>query len=260
MLPPLRAVVLDNDETTGSYGLVFALMNYLRMERQPSLNTVATILEKLAMWMVGHDVFRPGLDVVLETLLSLRKAGSIDVIIMYTNQSELVPPGGYPDLDTRPPFLWSVPNCIAFMMNYIMNDLIFNAILTRPLELKTQKGIVAKRFSRILDLYSQYPKDTHNMLFVDDCATTEYVLDTDIPDEGRYEKARYQVSQYFRCLKPEEVFSCLLFCFEDINVVNEMFPSVYSMYHETMPQKDTSARDQEFMILTQILRKKYSQV
>ncbi len=25
--PPLRAVVLDNDETTGSYGILFALMD-----------------------------------------------------------------------------------------------------------------------------------------------------------------------------------------------------------------------------------------
>jgi hypothetical protein len=255
---PLRAVVLDNDETTGSYGIVFALVNYLRTERQPSLSTVATILDKLAIWMLGQDVFRPGLEILLDTLVNLRKNGSINAIIMYTNQTELPIPTTYPGLDTYPPFLWSIPYCIAYMMNSLVKTNIFTYILARPTSLRHQKGIVPKTFSRVLGYFPDYPADLHHITFVDDCATSEFLLDTDIPEEGRCKKARYPVNHYVRYLQPEEVYSCLLFCFEDVYLLNEMYPKVYSEYLKYVKNHKKDMRgDMEFSILSQILLQKY---
>ncbi len=255
---PLRAVVLDNDETTGSYGIVFALLTYLRTERQPSLCTVARILKKLATWMLAHDVFRPGLEILLDTLVNLRNNGSVDAIIMYTNQTELPIPDTYPGLDTYPPFLWSIPYCIAYMMNSLIETSIFNYILARPHSLRKQTGIVPKLFSRVLNYFPEYPMDLHNLTFVDDCATSEFLLDTDIPEEGRCKDARYLVKRYVRYLQPEDVYSCLLFCFEDTSFMNDMFPKVYSEYSKYVHAHMSDLReDMEFSILAQRLVQKY---
>ena len=250
--------MLDNDETTGSYGLVFAIINYLRTERQPSLAYVASILEKLAMWMIGHDVFRPGLDMLLDTLLSLRKNGSIDAIIMYTNQSELPFPTTYPGLETYPPFLWSVPYCIAYMMNFLVKENIFNSILARPSSLRKQEGILPKTFSRVLGYFPDHPKDVRFITFVDDYAIAKYVLDTDILPEGRCTNSRYQIKQYVRYLQPEEIYSCLLFCFEDIKLLNSMYPIICSLYYEKLSKKESALDDTECMILCQKLLQKYT--
>jgi hypothetical protein len=250
--------VLDNDETTGSYGLVFAIMNYLRTERQPSLTYVASILEKLAMWMIGHDVFRPGLDMLLDTLVNLRKKGCIDAILMNTNQSEMSVPDTYPGLETYPPFLWSIPYCIAYMMNFLVKENVFNFILARPSSLRKQEGILHKTFARVLEHFPDYPKDVRFLTFVDDYATAKYVLDTDIPPEGRCKNARYQIKQYVRYLQPEEIYSCLLFCFEDIQQLNGMYPIICSLYYEKLSKKESALDDNECMILSQKLLQKYT--
>ncbi len=251
--------MLDNDETTGSYGIVFALLTYLRSERRPSLSTVTTILDKLAIWMLGQDVFRPGLEILLDTLVNLRKNGSINAIIMYTNQTELPIPSTYPGLDTYPPFLWSIPYCIAYMMNSLVKTKIFTYILARPTSLRNQTGIVPKTFSRVLSYFPDYPADLRHITFIDDCATREFLLDTDIPEEGRCKNARYPVKPYTRYLQPEEVYSCLLFCFEDVHRLNDMFPKVYSEYLKyTNTHTNDRREDMELSILSQILVQKYS--
>jgi hypothetical protein len=86
MSHPLRAVILDNDETTGSYAIVFAIVHVLQIAESKNQVFVGHVLERLAKWMVAQRVFRPGIRNFLGNLISLREDNKIDAIIMYTNQ------------------------------------------------------------------------------------------------------------------------------------------------------------------------------
>ena len=126
---PLKAVVLDNDETTGSYSLVFAILVCLEHHKVHDMKLVAEVLQRLAVWMNVHHCFRPGLRQLLQSLLTLRYYGKLDAIIMYTNQSEVIPEGWS---DPYPPFLKSPPQAIAYMMNCLTGHKVFDHILSRP--------------------------------------------------------------------------------------------------------------------------------
>ena len=70
--PPLRAIIIDNDETTGSYTILFAMICALRQIPNIEMSRVATILQRLGTWMIRHRVFRPGLRMFVQTLLQLK--------------------------------------------------------------------------------------------------------------------------------------------------------------------------------------------
>lgn len=78
---PLKAVILDNDETTGVFDRLRDAVNTYNNEQPYAefiTNTAQTLLE---------SGFRPGIQKFLQTLRDLKTTGRINAVIMYTNMS-----------------------------------------------------------------------------------------------------------------------------------------------------------------------------
>jgi hypothetical protein len=219
---PLRAIILDNDETTGSYTILFAILEFLRQSQSISMESVAIVLRRLGTWMVKHNVFRPGIRNLLTTCAFLRKNGYVDQIIMYTNQTVVKPPSSYKSSDEFPPFLWSPPECIAYMMEQIIQEPVFDVILSRDVQ------ITKKEWSRILDLYPDRPMDIRNMVFVDDNAHPSFILAGRIPKPNQHPSCWHRVTPYKRCLTEREIYNCVQTCFGPIAEMQD----VVSFLHE----------------------------
>ena len=83
----LRAIVLDNDEASGSYLILFDLWETLMRTSVGSVLTFKQILDFLIKKAGDYNIFRPGLIQFLETCVELRDTYCIDAIIMYTHQN-----------------------------------------------------------------------------------------------------------------------------------------------------------------------------
>ena len=251
---PLRAVILDNDETTGSYGILFAVLEHLRpLSAECGAPFVQRVLKRLAYWMMTHSCFRPGLRKLLSVCMSLRNAGAIDAIIMYTNQSEVPVPEGAVE------FLYSPPKCIQYMFSYIMTQQVFDHLLTRPPHGQTlQGGWKVKQFKRVLDQYPDRPLDTRGLLFVDDMALPPYIQTTGLPKQGVFQSSYFRVTPYKRVLSAKEVFECLLYVFGSDHMTTEFMDDVYSTYR-TNYQPDGSTVPNGYMLLltSETIQKKY---
>lgn len=251
---PLRAIILDNDETTGSYGILFAVLEHLRpLSAECDAPFVQRFLKRLAYWMMTHSCFRPGLRKLLSVCISLRNAGVIDAIVMYTNQSEVPTPEGAVE------FLYSPPKCIQYMFSYLMTQQVFDHLLTRPPHGQTiHGGWKVKQFKRVLDLYPDKPLDMRGCLFLDDMAFPPYIQTTGIPKQGVFQSSYFRVTPYKRVLTPKEVFECLLYVFGSDHMTTEFMDDVYSTYRMTF-QPDVSTVPNGYMLLlaSETIQKKY---
>ena len=214
---PLRAVILDNDETTGSYIIVFSILQILRNHEIKSESFVKSILDKLYEWMILHNCFRPGLRNLLETLITLRKNNQIDAIIMYTNQHE-------PDTN----IVNSLPRCIQYMFMFLVPGFFFDHMLTRPETSIVINNIYTKQFKRVLDLYPRRPFDNTQMLFFDDLAIPLYVRDDDVKTKS--DSSRVLVKPYSCILSKEQIEECIRYCLDDLVDYKTFTDSVKQYY------------------------------
>lgn len=256
MSAPLRAVILDNDETTGSYGIVFAIIITLKHFGHNNKDQLFEILIRLARWMNAHHCFRPGLVQLLHTLISLRRHKKIDAVIMYTNQKEAPK---HPSDDDTQFFLNSIPECIAFMMTVLVGEKVFDHILTRPHSTPVTTGhTFPKHFHRVLNLYPEKPKDIRDIVFVDDLAYPAYILADSIPRCNVEKDAWYPVDPYFRVLTQEEIFHCLEFVFGNLNKIEAMVAPIVSYVLLNQADTKNSIKNASvFINLTCALHKKY---
>lgn len=254
MSSPLRAIILDNDETTGSYGLLFAILEHLRpLSAELDAAFVQRFLKRLAYWMMTHSLFRPGLRKLLSICMALRNAGALDAIIMYTNQSEVAAPEGTVE------FLYSPPKCIQYMFSYLMTQQVFDHLLTRPAHGQTlQGGWNVKQFKRVLDLYPERPLDIRGLLFLDDLALHPYIQTTGIPKKGVFLSSYFRVTPYKRVLGPKDVFECLLHVFGGENLTHEFMDDVYATYTKSyQPEGSTTPNGYMMMLASEQIQKKY---
>ena len=150
---PLRAVILDNDETTGFYIALEFLINSAIQRGLPFEHAVSFIHDQLNT----INAFRPGLYEFLRYILYLRQSGSIDAIIMYTN---MVPgrcirgpgPACYPNADI-----------LAAVFDRIVGTKFFNLLIVRSGTLKPEKYI-----DFVLSVYNANKNDMSKIVFFDD--------------------------------------------------------------------------------------------
>jgi hypothetical protein len=220
---PLKAVILDNDETTGSYPIVYSILKTLQNAGniEPSLFTY--ILERLATWMIKESIFRPGLIEFLKTLVKLKAERKIDAIIMYTNQYE-----PNETLNT------SLPRCIQYMFMYLVPGFVFDHILTRPENPVILNNTYPKQFKRVLDLYPYRPSDNTQILFFDDIAVPMYVKDDGVEESS--DSSRVLVDPYYCFLYKEDIVDCVKFCLGDIADLKEFTYSVIYYYSKLVNQ------------------------
>lgn len=238
---PLRAVILDNDETTGSYMIIYSIINEIALIKTISVYNYHLILQRLAQWMVTHNLFRPGIRTLLRTIRTLKKAKALDAVVMYTNQT------GEINLTLqKKPYNTSIPYIIAHMLEFLNDSsILFDCILTRDKKVKRMpNGWYPKKFSRILDLYPERPRDIRQMVFVDDMSTPEYIHAQDILETHKTEDSWYCITPYYRNLSSHEVHECVHHCFEgivDFKKYPDIFKNIFSYYQEYYHKQPSSA-------------------
>lgn len=243
---PLRAVVLDNDETTGSYGIVFSLLTYLSKYPEKYGPEIHSILAKLAYWMEDNNVFRPGLRYLITTLIELRKIGKIDDILMYTNQRHEVP---HEHEGSSYELLYSPPLAISFMMDVLFSTNIFDSHFTRPKKHWGASSVIPKYFERILDAYPERPKDSRYIIFVDDLALPEYILHTNIKPEYINSSSLVRVSQYTKLIEKDQLSDLMILLFGLCWFQNEELHGIIKQYFSRAPAESSSNSQHVFVKL-----------
>ena len=237
---PLRCVVLDNDETTGSYRIVIAFLIGLEKVPDLTLDMLLEILERLASFMISHKLFRPGIEILLETVTKLRKKGRLDAIVMYTNQKEGT------SSKKHIPLLHSPPQAIAYMLSYIMDYHIFDNILVR-----TTDKTYLKSFRRLLDCYPDKPKDIQKIVFVDDHATPTFILADGV--ENVKSSAWYPIPPYSRILTSHDLGNCLDICFKEFDISEDIYDIITTYYYTNELDKESAKDDIEMISLAEYL-------
>ena len=228
---PLRAIILDNDETTGSYGLLFALICVFREEPILTNARFKRFLKNLAIWMLTNGVFRPGIQNLLYTITALRRRGLIDKIIMYTNQTENPYSNEYLD---------SAPNCIAYMANCISKETVFDFILAKDGYSPLATQYTPKSFQRILDLFPDKPKDIREIVFVDDMASPDHVHSHTIALHLQSADCWYSIMPYYKHLSKQDVYNCLKFVLFTTVLADMYIERVWDAYQRYIPHGETS--------------------
>ena len=229
---PLKAVVLDNDEATGSYGLLFALITVFQSAPSITNTKFKRILKHLAVWMLANSIFRPGIQNLLYTVTALRRRGLIDRIIMYTNQTENPYSNQY---------LESAPMCIAFMFNHISKQTIFDYILAKDGGSSQAAQYTPKSFQRILDLFPSKPKDIRNIVFVDDMASPSHIQSHMIEPHLQSADCWYSIMPYYRHLDKETIHNCLKYVLGTTDLANMHIELVWEAYQRYIPRGETSS-------------------
>jgi hypothetical protein len=260
--PPLRAVIIDNDETTGSYAILFAIIHTLHQIPNIKMSCVATILQRLGTWMIRNHVFRPGLRMFLQTILQLKLENKIDTVIMYTNQKDGHPPDSYIETeDDFLPVLWSVPLCIAYMFCYLMGDNVVNMILSRPANhIQLSNGIILKHWYRILEQFPDRPYDIRSMIFIDDLACPAYISAVGISKSATAPSCWHRVEPYTRILSDREIYSCLEVCFKDFFKTDDLYDCVYAHYIKYMPRTTSTPNARPMLNACNALQDKFGYV
>jgi hypothetical protein len=255
--PKLRAVVLDNDETTGSYAIVFTFCHVLRKYVNILDDSIlGTIYDRLALHMIRYGIFRPHLAKIVNTLAALKIDGAIEQVIMYTNQTE--------EMDYNPfnPFRYLVFN-VPFTISYLIysafgHKSIFDCIIARPKFFRTigNGGICIKSFSRIFANCPGYSRDTEHILFVDDNAHRSLI--TAGPNTIVHDSSYYKIPAYVRGLSSDELNELVDLVFRDLPVDPKIGEEVKIIYYKYAPASpNTGQSDDELKKLNKVILNKY---
>lgn len=259
----LRAVILDNDETTGSYGIIYSLLTHLRGLPLTEEET-ARIYNRLAHALDEYELFRPHLGHLLQTLDALGDELALDAVIMYTNQTcelaslrdackvsdetELaLQPHIDPESFSVQNLLYSVPLTIAYLMNEVYHTIAFHKILTRPPLLRgIQHAACPKSFSRILDMYPSKARSTEKIIFVDDNARPEFI--TACPRTETHAHSYVRIRPYVRILTDAELNRLVATVLHGISVPPATVAAIKAQYRAHAPLHrvaENSAADAE---------------
>jgi hypothetical protein len=210
--------------------------------------------------MSHQNVFRPGLVHLLKTIVELKKNRFIDVIVMYTNQNEIEPPPEFKPEEGWPPFLYSPPQCIIYMMESLIEKPIFDCSITRPKNTETIHGYIPKRFSRILEQFPEFPKDISKIVFIDDNATPKGIVATDIPRQKVRDTCWYRVEPYYKVLQSKDLYNCLISCFDNRHFVNAVFQDAWEYYSDGVPSYSSTPSTYPLLRLSNFLNLYYNEI
>lgn len=234
-----RFVILDLDETLGSFGILYSLLthlNYFKADTKEFLKEIPSFAD----WLETHNVFRPGTRTFLKTLWQLKQEDKLDYVFIYTNQSG---PKSTP-LDSLCPFLL---HCIEYFVGGPLIDLAF----VRDPKNDQDKGPFPKKMERILEAFSVpsiiiFLPD--NCLIFDDYAKNITWNGKSLTDEP-YVEALSPVTPYYRRMSNFEDYEELIdMSIEIIDIITmDYYPSVTAQYRRRMPSKDMSRTDELFL-------------
>ncbi len=192
-----RIVILDNDETTGSYGPLFHLLDLLS-QHGPGLHAAGVrlrdLVPALGLFCLEAQLFRPGLRDLLLSLRALRMKGRLDSVVMYTYQSEPALRSHEALYDAVGQFI-SVPILIDYMFGWLVSsgkkvepfassraggllqgkaEPFFDRRIVRETHMRSLRrsntDLGAKKLSVVFDELQRRPSaDLRGVVFMDDC-------------------------------------------------------------------------------------------
>jgi hypothetical protein len=179
-----RIVILDNDETTGSYGPLFDLLDLLKQNEKEMKTAglrIRDLVPKLVSFCYKGGLFRPGLRDLLIGLWGLREKHLLDAIVMYTYQSEAGLRSSEALYDAAGQQI-TVPVLLDYMFGYIASGCKKTGPLVRFFDLRIvrethmrflgrrETNLGAKKISLVFDLLQrQHSADLRGLVFIDDC-------------------------------------------------------------------------------------------
>lgn len=168
-----RILILDNDETTGSYHLLFFIESFLNFAEQLGHHVdYNKTIQLIAAYSLESNILRPGMHRFIREATRLKRARRIDKIVIYTNQLSMAEEG----------FTWSTPEMIADMLSSIAEDPHFiDLVITRDRSIFAPQidGYVVKDLMRpYTALYPSKPPNFSKTLFIDDRAFSPYAYDS----------------------------------------------------------------------------------
>lgn len=205
-----RVLILDNDETTGSYYILFSLYDLLALSHFGDKLDSQKTLESLCRSCEEFGVFRPGLRTFLKEIEGMKQEGLVEKLCLYTNQLDVRDVYHHPHWKTKDGITWSVPLMISKMFNIMAeNDKFVDELYTRPVgKLKQVNNYPVKDLARVFS--DLYPKETVNLertMFVDDLHHRKYIIDS---SNSKTDKAsRCPIPAYSRQL-PKDAFGIIV--------------------------------------------------
>jgi hypothetical protein len=172
-----KIIILDNDETTGSYKLIFLLYEFLlksKVGKHIDLGTVVHIIKNYYSRNNVLPMIRPHVGMFLNTLIQLRNHEKLDHIVMLTNQYTGIL---WTDSTNN---RWTISEIIAALLfleagGKNSSDL-WSAIITRDLTAPIVDGYNIKYLSRVFRALN-IPVEAwsyKNVWFIDDYASDRY--------------------------------------------------------------------------------------
>jgi hypothetical protein len=198
-----RLLILDNDETTGSYCILFHLYDLFASTDFGKKLDAAMTLTLLAKCFKSFGIFRLGLVRFLRVAAHLKLADKLDAIIIYTNQLDIRQIKDAPIWKPQGTE-WSVPMMIHIMLVYLADyPELIDQILTRPLDntaIKIENYPVKDFVRAYRSIYPTGPINLEKTLFVDDLAIQPYLVDSSksMTDEN----SRIHLTPYSRKIWP----------------------------------------------------------
>ena len=180
-VPGPRIVVIDNDETTGSYGPLFHLLDLLS-HHEPGVHEAGIRLRDLVpvlgLFCLEGQLFRPGLRELLVALRALRDKGRLDAVVMYTYQSEAALRSHEALYDAVGQFI-SVPILIDYMFGWLVSsgkkvEPFFDKRIVRETHMRALNradgDLGSKKLSVVFDELQRKPSaNLRGVVFMDDC-------------------------------------------------------------------------------------------
>ncbi len=176
-----RIVVLDNDETTGSYGPLFHLLDLLNAHEvglHEAGIRLRDLVPALVLFCLEGQLFRPGLRDLLIALKALREKDRVDSVVMYTYQSEAPLRSQEALYDAVGQFI-SVPVLIDYMFGFFVSggkkvEPFFDRRIVRETHMRALRrsdgNLGGKKLSVVFDELQRRPSaDLRGVVFMDDC-------------------------------------------------------------------------------------------
>lgn len=164
--PRANILVLDNDETTGSYfHVVYYMFNTLCWMRQQTM-TDDEVLNHVVEYGLLCGAFRPGIEDFLADVVRLKREGRIHAVVMYTNAY------AHPDWCWKSKTMGNLHwgHFVAAVLSRLGEvEKLFDVILTRRAEHSSGTYYPRKSFQRVIDSLPQELRSKRlRIVFFDD--------------------------------------------------------------------------------------------
>lgn len=245
LIKPPNVLVLDLDETIGSFGIAYSILNYLQLNKITDLHEfivgITPILE-------STGVFRPYLKMFLTCIVKLKELHLIDFVFVYTNQ------GGISDYSTA---CSSMTPFLVCCMEELVGQRFIDRVYTRDSTIvKKPNEIPQKDFQRIFNdiTYSDgsdIPGFTpETFLFIDDYPQNIFWMGISMRG-SEYENAVCKIKPYSKRFESiKDIYPLLDVLIEtiDFTILNtELYEIIWNQYLTRRPEICSQENDIELL-------------